>query len=36
MRMKKTASAQVITASVSSQPTRSCHAGKVKRKKFSG
>ena len=36
MRMKKTASRQVITASVSSQPAMSCHAGRVNRKKFSG
>src|SRR5438132_1137588 len=35
MMMKKTASAQVITASVSSQPLMSCHAGRVNRKKFS-
>ena len=36
MRMKTTASMQVITASVSSHPAMSCHAGRVKRKKFSG
>src|SRR5437667_7802075 len=36
MRMKKTASTQVITASVRSQPARSCQAGRVNRKKFSG
>ena len=35
-RRKKTASAQVITANVSSQPAMSCHAGKVNRKKFRG
>ena len=36
MRMKKTASTQVIKASVSSQPTMSCQPGRLKRKKFSG
>ena len=36
MRMKKAASAQTITASVSSQPAMSCHAGRVNRKKFTG
>ena len=36
MRIKKTASTQTITASVSSQPAMSCHAGRVNRKKFSG
>ena len=36
MRIKKTARAQTITASVSNQPTISCHAGRANRKKFSG
>ena len=31
-----TATTHTMTASVSSQPSRSCHAGRVKRKKFSG
>ena len=34
--MKKTASTQAMTASVSSQPEMSCHAGRVKKKKLSG
>jgi hypothetical protein len=34
--MKKTASTHVVTASMSSQPLMSCHAGRVNRKKFSG
>src|ERR1700733_5784078 len=36
MMMKKTAAIHVMMASVSSQPEISCHAGSVKRKKFSG
>src|SRR5258705_2896711 len=36
IKMKKTASAQVITLSVSSHPAMSCHAGKLNRKKSSG